>query len=90
MSEDTFSCRECVWVGTEPIHRYWSVSSFYGATGGSYALCPECENTVRTEKGWHRHDNPTFLDNAFNYTMTLLAIATIPLAILAIAMFLSS
>lgn len=85
MSEETFSCRECVWVGTEPIHKTWSASSPYGTTGGSYHLCPECEKTVRNEKGWHRHDNPTFFDKYL-----FLFYAMIGLAILAIGIFLVS
>ena len=86
MTEGSYSCRECGWSGINPVHKTW-VGGGPTAVGGSYNICPECEKTVRTEEGWHRHDNPTFFDKPLNF---FLAVCLVGLATLAIVIFLGS
>jgi len=86
MAEETYSCRECSWSGKEPER---TPSHFISPVGGvaSTTICPKCQKGVKTEGGWHRHDNPTFFDNNLNFFLVLTMVG---LATLAIAIFLSS
>jgi hypothetical protein len=70
MAEETYSCRECSWSGKEPER---TPSHFIGPVGGvaSTTICPKCQKDVRTEGGWHRHDNPTFFDKEWNFFWVL-------------------